>query len=106
MCIATDGNGDDPDVWISTYPTSQLSSSTRVFILDDDHPGVFGFDSRTRDVFKDDPFCVRVQRKRGARGRVLLPYTAMVIGRLEKYPPVDGVLRFDDDQTELSRRDF
>lgn len=51
-------------------------SSAVVMIIDDDHSGLFVFDTEEKTVVESDRFAeVKVLRTSGARGRVRVPYS-------------------------------
>jgi len=79
------------------------ASSATIIIIDDDHAGAFSFSS---EVFKvpenTGTFLLKVDRTRGAKGRVEVPFTITEgrakIGK-DMRTPTEGLLIFADGQT-------
>ncbi|KAE9556748.1 hypothetical protein FO519_000154 [Halicephalobus sp. NKZ332] len=79
------------------------ASSATIIIVDDDHAGAFGFSSEVFKVTENaETFYLKVERTRGAKGKVTIPYTVTEgrakIGK-DMLLPTEGVLVFLDGQT-------
>ena len=78
-------------------------SMATIMILDDDHAGIFHFESQ-EITFPESigEASVKVMRSSGARGRVKIPYkTIDGTAKGDKdFEHVEGELTFDDDETE------
>ena len=78
-------------------------SMATIMILDDDHAGIFHFESQEM-TFPESvgEASIKVMRSSGARGKVRVPYrTIDGTAKGDKdYVPVEGELSFDDDETE------
>ena len=78
-------------------------SMATIMILDDDHAGIFHFESQ-EITFPESigEASVKVMRSSGARGKVKIPYkTIDGTAKGDKdFEHVEGELTFDDDETE------
>ncbi len=78
-------------------------SMATIMILDDDHAGIFHFESQEM-TFPESvgEASIKVMRSSGARGKVRIPYkTIDGTAKTDKdYEGVEGELSFDDDETE------
>uniref|UniRef100_A0A7E4UVP9 Calx-beta domain-containing protein n=1 Tax=Panagrellus redivivus TaxID=6233 RepID=A0A7E4UVP9_PANRE len=83
--------------------TIGAASEATVIIVDDDHGGVFSFNSKVFKISENTGvFNLRVGRTRGARGAVSLPYSVINgSAKLDKdfELPGNGTLEFADGQT-------
>ncbi|CAL8082527.1 unnamed protein product [Calicophoron daubneyi] len=79
-------------------------SIATVMILDDDHSGIFHFESDTTEVSESCEFAeLRVVRDSGCRGVVRIPYRTVdgtAKGGGKDYEDASGYLEFQNDQTE------
>ncbi|PVD26112.1 hypothetical protein C0Q70_13780 [Pomacea canaliculata] len=78
-------------------------STATVMILDDDHPGIFHFETKEMTVTENiGELLVKVIRSSGARGRVVVPFH-VVDGTAKSgkdFELVDPEIIFDNDTTE------
>ncbi|KAG5881401.1 hypothetical protein JTB14_012017 [Gonioctena quinquepunctata] len=89
----------------SAEPPSSLGSPTlaTVIILDDDHGGLFKFESQNHELVESvGHYDLRVVRCSGARGRVVLSYwTEDGTAKQDKeYEKIEGQLVFDNNESE------
>ncbi|CAH8563912.1 unnamed protein product [Dicrocoelium dendriticum] len=79
-------------------------STATVVVLDDDHPGIFHFESESISVPESCAFAeLKVLRDSGCRGIVRLPYETIegtAKGGGKDFEDTVGVLEFQNDQTE------
>lgn len=78
-------------------------SYATIMILDDDHPGVFNFADKEREIAESiGQLFVKVNRFSGARGRVAVPYrTVDDTARAAKdYEADEGEIVFENNETE------
>ena len=100
--------GPDGDLVRNTYrgPPGKLGkhSSAEITILDDDYPGVFGFEENEFKVAEADGQAkIKVIRTTGARGTVRVPYHTVegtAKGGGDDYEDAVGELEFLNDETE------
>ncbi|XP_074037484.1 sodium/calcium exchanger 3 isoform X2 [Leptinotarsa decemlineata] len=89
----------------SAQPPSSLGSPTlaTVIILDDDHGGLFKFESQNHELVESvGHYDLRVVRCSGARGRVVVPYwTEDGTAKQDKeYEKAEGSLVFENNESE------
>ncbi|XP_075255247.1 sodium/calcium exchanger Calx-like [Convolutriloba macropyga] len=73
----------------------------RVIILDDDHRGIFAFEFDQEEVAENEhAVMLKVQRYKGARGVVEVPYTTDEFTAIagKDFKATNGVLRFEDNE--------
>jgi solute carrier family 8 (sodium/calcium exchanger) len=79
-------------------------SQATIMVLDDDHAGIFHFESKQMTVSESGGFAeVKVVRSSGARGIVRVPYQSIegtAHGKGKDYDDAEGYLEFKNDQTE------
>ena len=100
--------GPDGDLVRNTYrgPPGKLGKNftASVMILDDDYPGVFGFEESEFKVAEADGKAkIKVIRTTGARGTVRVPYHTVegtAKGGGDDYEDAGGELEFHNDETE------
>ena len=78
-------------------------SMATIMILDDDHAGIFHFESQ-EITFPESvgEASIKLMRSSGARGKVKIPYKTIdgTAKGNKDFEPVEGELSFDDDETE------
>jgi solute carrier family 8 (sodium/calcium exchanger) len=85
--------------------TVQLTepSTAVVMIIDDDHSGLFVFDTDEKTVVESDRFAeIKVVRTSGARGRVRVPFSTEDETALSErdYIPTTGEVIFENNENE------
>jgi solute carrier family 8 (sodium/calcium exchanger) len=85
--------------------TVQLTepSTAVVMIIDDDHSGLFVFDTDEKTVVESDRFAeIKVFRTSGARGRVRVPFSTEDETALSErdYIPTSGEVIFENNENE------
>ena len=86
-------------------PNVQLAnpSMATVMILDDDHAGIFHFESKTQSISESvGEAHIKVMRSSGARGKVKVPYKTMdgTAKGGKDYESTEGEIIFENDETE------
>ncbi|CAH1792467.1 unnamed protein product [Owenia fusiformis] len=89
---------------ISEYAKLTNPVRATVMILDDDHAGIFHFESAEFDFVESvGEAHIKVTRASGARGRVKIPYRTIegsAKGSGKDYEDAQGELTFENDETE------
>lgn len=87
-----------------SLPTRLGAAEATVLVIDDDHGGAFTFSSETFKVAETaGVFYLNVQRHRGARGAVTLPYKVIdgsANNGKDYVAPDPSELHFEDGQTK------
>jgi solute carrier family 8 (sodium/calcium exchanger) len=78
-------------------------STAVVMIIDDDHSGLFVFDTDEKTVVESDRFAeIKVFRTSGARGRIRVPFSTADETALSErdYVPTNGEVIFENNEIE------